>query len=98
MSPENNTNPEQGNVDETTFLLNRHTLKNKPGAPEAVSEQTGVEFKGITPEGAELVREKVRTDLLETIEKSAPGSVVILGGASESCCYRRTSKIVGRKK
>ena len=89
MSPENNTNPEQGNVDETTFLLNRHTLKNKPGAPEAVSEQTGVEFKGITPEGAELVREKVRTDLLETIEKSAPGSVVILGGASD--LYRTKS-------
>lgn len=94
MSPENNTNPEQqGNVDETTFLLNRHTLKNKPGTPEAVSEQTGLEFKGITEEGAEMVREKVRTDLLETIEKSASGSVIILGGASDLYRTKSSSRV-----
>ena len=94
MSPENNINPEQqGSVDETTFLLNRHTLKNKPGTPEAVSEQTGTEFKGITKEGAELVREKVRTDLLGIIEKSASGSVVILGGASDLYRTKSSSRV-----
>jgi len=94
MSPENNINPEQqGSVDETTFLLNRHTLKNKPGTPEAVSEQTGIEFKGITEAGAELVREKVRTDLLGIIEKSAPGSVVILGGASDLYRTKSSSRV-----
>ena len=91
MNPENNTNPEQqGNVDETTFLVNRHTLK---GTPEAVSEQSGLEFKGITEAGAEKVRERVRTDLLETIEKSAPGSVVVLGGASDLYRTKSSSRV-----
>ena len=76
---------------EATFLFARHTKKQKK--PGEGSEISGKFYEGITPEGEELVREKTRTAMLEVIENSEPGSVIVFAGKSDLIRTGSTSDV-----
>jgi hypothetical protein len=75
------TGAEQENS--TTFLTARHSKKG------AGSE----EYPGLTPEGVELVKEKTKKDILELIENSEPGSVIVFGGATDLIRTKSTTRV-----
>lgn len=76
---------------ETTFLFARHTKKQK--SPGEGSNISGKFYEGITPEGEELVREKTRSKMLDVIEQSEPGSVIIFAGASDLLRTKSTTEV-----
>jgi hypothetical protein len=77
----------------TTFITPRHTKK--PKNPAEGSETSGEFYPGITPEGEEIVREKTRNEVMEVIEDSAPGSVIIFGGASDYIRTKSSTRVSG---
>ncbi|MFA4937260.1 MAG: hypothetical protein WC575_03170 [Patescibacteria group bacterium] len=76
---------------ETSFLMARHTKKTTK--PEEGSNISGEFYQGITEEGEKLVREKTREHLLNIIESSEPGSVVMFLGASDLPRTKSTSQV-----
>lgn len=91
---------ERGMIDdsiqqEVTFLPARHTIKT-PSHIEG-SDVSGEMYRGITPEGEEAVRERTRTEVMEVIENSAKGSVIIFGGATDLVRTTSSSQVSGNE-
>ncbi len=83
----------EGRENPTTFLTPRHTKKTKSSAEG--SDASGEFYPGITPEGEEIVRERTRNEVMEVIEDSAPGSVIIFGGSSDYVRTKSSSRVSG---
>lgn len=80
---------------ETTFIPARHTAKTK--TEQEGSGESGNFYPGISPEGEKTVRERTRGEFLEAIENSAPGSVIIFGGATDIVRTRSTTRVSGNE-
>lgn len=68
----------------------RHSLK-----PDKISPESP-EYKGLSEKGVELAREKAR-EVLEILEKSEPGTVMFIGGASEAIRTKSTARVFGEE-
>lgn len=77
----------------TTFLTARHTKKTK--TPTEGSDESGEFYPGITAEGEKTAREKTRNEVMEVIEGSEPGSVIIFGGATDLVRTKSTTRVSG---
>jgi hypothetical protein len=70
---------------ETTFFTHRHTKKS--------SEYPS----GITPEGEDIVKQKTKESLLDTLEQADPGTILAMIGSSDSIRTKSTSRISGQE-
>ena len=58
-------------------------------------EDESAEYPGLTEAGVALARERARQEILELVEKSEPGTVVFIGGASDLPRTKSTAKVYG---
>lgn len=65
-------------------VLSRHSLRGEDSP-----------YPGISAAGAEKARERARGDLRELVEKSPPGAVMFIGGASEEIRTKSTAEVYG---